>query len=54
MTLKPKLIFSAMNVRFVASSLVNADLELNQATPLARLAGDVGAGSMVQIGIVLN
>ena len=31
-----------MIVLFVASSLVNADLELNQAPPLARLAGDVG------------
>ena len=31
-----------MIVLFVASSLVNAELELNQAPPLARLAGDVG------------
>ena len=31
-----------MIVLFVASSLVNADLELNQAPPLALLAGDVG------------
>ena len=31
-----------MIVRFAANSLVNADLELNQAPPLGRLAGDVG------------
>ena len=42
MTHKHKLIFSTMIVLFVASSLVNAELELNQAPPLARLAGDVG------------
>ena len=31
-----------MIVLFFASCLADADLELNQAPPLARLAGDVG------------
>jgi len=31
-----------MIVLFVASSLVKADLELNQVPPLTQLAGDVG------------
>ena len=31
-----------MMVLFVASSLVKADLELNQVPPLIQLAGDVG------------
>jgi len=39
---KHKLIFSTMTVLLVVSSLVNADLELNQAPPLAQLANDVG------------
>ena len=42
MTHKHNLIFSTMIVLFVASSLVKADLELNQVPPLIQLAGDVG------------
>jgi len=42
MTHKHKLIFSTIIVLFVASSLVKADLELNQVPPLIQLAGDVG------------
>ena len=54
MTHKHKLIFATMTILFAVSSLVKAELELNQAPPLAQLADDVGAGSMVLLGIVTN
>ena len=42
MTHKHKLIFATMTILFALSSLVKAELELNQAPPLVQLAGDVG------------
>ena len=42
MTHKHKLIFATMTILFALSSLVKAELELNQAPPLAQLADDVG------------